>query len=82
MTKEEITKAAMDCGLSPKIATFFADTLFHAMEFARAEEREECAKLVEGLFCEGSTPKECFEVAATFIRARGENEKENTEGRV
>ena len=34
------------------------------------EEREACAKLMGELTCMGNA-KECFEVAATYIRARG-----------
>ncbi len=35
-----------------------------------AAEREACAKLMGELTCMGNA-KECFEVAATYIRARG-----------
>jgi DNA-binding PucR family transcriptional regulator len=38
-----------------------------------AEEREACAKLMGELTCMGNA-KECFEVAATYIRARGQQE--------
>jgi hypothetical protein len=40
-------------------------------ERAAAAEREECAKLMGELTCMGNA-KECFEVAATYIRARGQ----------
>jgi len=36
-----------------------------------ASEREACAKLMGELTCMGNA-KECFEVAATYIRARGQ----------
>jgi hypothetical protein len=36
-----------------------------------AAEREACAKLMGELTCMGNA-KECFEVAATYIRARGQ----------
>jgi hypothetical protein len=36
-----------------------------------AAEREACAKLMGELTCMGDA-KECFEVAATYIRARGQ----------
>jgi hypothetical protein len=39
-------------------------------ENAALEEREACAKLMGELTCMGNA-KECFEVAATYIRARG-----------
>jgi hypothetical protein len=39
---------------------------------AVAEEREACADLVLTLTCMGDA-KECFEVAACYIRARGNN---------
>jgi hypothetical protein len=42
------------------------------IEGAIAEEREECAKLMGELTCMGNA-KECFEVAATYIRARNNN---------
>jgi hypothetical protein len=35
------------------------------------DEREACAKLMGELTCMGNA-KECFEVAATYIRARGQ----------
>jgi hypothetical protein len=38
-----------------------------------AEERKECADMVLTLTCMGNA-KECFEVAATYIRARGRSE--------
>lgn len=36
-------------------------------------EREACAKLMGELTCMGNA-KECFEVAATYIRARGQHD--------
>ena len=41
------------------------------IEEAVAEEREACADLVLTLTCMGDA-KECFETAAAYIRARGE----------
>ncbi len=41
------------------------------MDRAIAAEREACAKLMGELTCMGNA-KECFEVAATYIRARGQ----------
>ena len=46
----------------------------HWTEYERsiaAAEREACAKLMGELTCMGNA-KECFEVAATYIRARGQ----------
>jgi hypothetical protein len=41
-------------------------------ELVAAAEREACAKLMGKLTCMGDA-KECFEVAATYIRARGQS---------
>jgi hypothetical protein len=41
------------------------------IEGAVAQEREACAKLMGELTCMGNA-KECFEVAACYIRARGQ----------
>jgi ElaB/YqjD/DUF883 family membrane-anchored ribosome-binding protein len=41
------------------------------VETAVKDEREACAKLMGELTCMGNA-KECFEVAATYIRARGQ----------
>jgi len=40
------------------------------IKMGAAAEREACAKLMGELTCMGNA-KECFEVAATYIRARG-----------
>ena len=42
-----------------------------AYEAGRADENEACADMVLTLTCMGNA-KECFEVAATYIRARGQ----------
>jgi hypothetical protein len=42
-------------------------------ENAALEEREACAKLMGELTCMGNA-KECFEVAATYIRARSNHD--------
>jgi hypothetical protein len=49
-----------------------AENWTRAMVNGVETEREECAALVETLTCMGDA-KECFEVAATYIRARGKN---------
>lgn len=43
------------------------------IEGAIQEEREACADMVLTLTCMGNA-KECFEVAATYIRARGQHD--------
>ena len=50
---------------------FGPDALLKFVAMIEAAEREKCAKLVETLTCMGNA-KECFEVAATYIRARGQ----------
>lgn len=45
------------------------EELQKAYERGAIDEREECADLMLTLTCEGNA-KECFEVAATYIRAR------------
>ena len=45
--------------------------MFDVCKSVREAEREACADMVLTLTCMGN-PKECFEVAATYIRARGE----------
>ena len=76
MTNEEIIRMAHEAGLHiatdhdwmPIIALAYAKKF---AEVARAAEREACAKLMGELTCMGDA-KECFEVAATYIRARGQ----------
>jgi hypothetical protein len=58
-------------GLCPEIADWQAEMIAEAAEWRIAAEREECAKLMGELTCMGNA-KECFEVAATYIRARGQ----------
>ena len=45
--------------------------MFDVCKSVREAEREACADMVLTLTCMGN-PKECFEVAATYIRARRE----------
>jgi len=47
------------------------EELQKAYERGAIDEREECADLVLTLTCKGNA-KECFELAATYILARGQ----------
>ena len=52
---------------------YYASFAELAYEAGAAAEREARAKLMGGLTCMGNV-KECFEVAATYIRAGGNHE--------
>jgi len=69
--EDEIVKFAQLIAAAERNRTW---TQNHWTEYERsiaAEEREACAKLMGELTCMGDA-KECFEVAATYIRARGQ----------
>ena len=76
MTKEDIIRMAREAGMPEWLQEdWFVDPFdSFALRFAAlvaAAEREACAKLMSELTCMGDA-KECFEVAATYIRARGQ----------
>jgi DNA-directed RNA polymerase subunit F len=70
MTEQKISELAEQAEL-----WFHSDRMYEAAkkfaELVAAAEREACAELMEKLTCMGDA-KECFEVAATYIRARGQ----------
>lgn len=53
------------------LADYLQQAINDACMTAVLAEREACAKLMGELTCMGNA-KECFEVAATYIRARGQ----------
>jgi hypothetical protein len=69
MTRDDIARMARETGLINTNASIQCIERFGAL--VAAAEREACAKLMGELTCMGDA-KECFEVAATYIRARGE----------
>ena len=76
MIKEDIINMAHKAGgYTPKRYPdewrMDVDDLERFAELVAAAEREACAKLMGELTCMGDA-KECFEVAATYIRARGQ----------
>jgi hypothetical protein len=70
MTEKEIVRLAEEAEL-----WLHSDRKYEAVkkfaELVAAAEREACAKLMGELTCMGDA-KECFEVAATYIHARGQ----------
>ena len=80
MNREDITRMAREAGCTPfrspeywdDVQVFATpDVLERFANLVAAAEREACAKLMSTLTCMGDA-KECFEVAATYIRARGQ----------
>jgi hypothetical protein len=76
MNRDDIIRIAHQAGgYSSKRYTdewrFDDDDLKQFAELIAAAEREACADMVLTLTCMGNA-KECFEVAATYIRARGQ----------
>lgn len=68
MTKEDIIRMAREAGFE---RTKMHGALERFAYIVAAKEREACADMVLTLTCMGNA-KECFEVAATYIRARGQ----------
>ena len=72
MTEKDIVRLAEEAEL-----WLYSDRQYEVVErFANlvaAAEREACADMVLTLTCMGDA-KECFEVAATYIRARGQHD--------
>ena len=78
MTKEDIIRMAREAEFCDAKQmelniewTCVLPELQHFANLVAAAEREACAKLMAELTCMGDA-KECFEVAATYIRARGQ----------
>ena len=73
MTREDMTRLAREAGWDYANDSSGYDPLWKFGELVAAAEREACAKLIGELTCMGNA-KECFEVAATYIRARGQHD--------
>ena len=73
MTKDDIIRMARESGLITHVIVpeDVAEKIKHFANLVAAEEREACVDMVLTLTCMGNA-KECFEVAATYIRARGQ----------
>lgn len=72
MTKDQVDELMRENGI-----VVVGEAVYILCNLVEAEsaaaEREACADMVLTLTCMGNA-KECFEVAATYIRARGVNE--------
>ena len=70
MTKEQIDTLMQEAGI-----VVVGEAVYKLCQLVaaagRADENEACADMVLTLTCMGNA-KECFEVAATYIRARGQ----------
>ena len=73
MTKDDIIRMARESGLITHVIVpeDVAEKIKHFANLVAEAEREACADMVLTLTCMGNA-KECFEVAATYIRARGQ----------
>ena len=86
MNRDDIIRMAVEAGFSLNelnkeddsdhiwYEVNFTDLLLDLREFAKlvaAAEREACANMILTLTCMGNA-KECFEVAACYVRARGQ----------
>jgi len=73
MTRDDIIRMARESGLITHVVVpeDVAEKIKHFANLVAEAEREACADMVLTLTCMGNA-KECFEVAATYIRARGQ----------
>ncbi|CAB4131932.1 hypothetical protein UFOVP137_39 [uncultured Caudovirales phage] len=68
MKRDDIIRMARETGL---LTEHNYREIINFGSMVAAAEREACADMVLTLTCMGNA-KECFEVAATYIRARGQ----------
>ena len=73
MNRDDIIRMARESGLITHVVVpeDVAEKIKHFANLVAEAEREACADMVLTLTCMGNA-KECFEVAATYIRARGQ----------
>jgi len=73
MTRDDIIRMARESGLITHVVVpeDVAEKIKHFANLVAEAERKACADMVLTLTCMGNA-KECFEVAATYIRARGQ----------
>lgn len=76
MNKDDLIRLAREAGLVTHVVVpeDVAEKIKHFANLVAEAEREACADMVLTLTCMGNA-KECFEVAATYIRARGLSEQ-------
>ncbi len=68
LNRDDIIRLAEEAGMGKKFV--WPEDVERFANLVAAAEREACADLILTLTCSGNA-KECFEVAACYVRARG-----------